>query len=104
MAQWLDEFDQLMWETDSTSVSELSIWRFLELHENRRYYSSAALKRHVQMRADHALRQAVALGKIRAGLLENKHVSAIIAKFENHMRSIALCYEWALNVITRENG
>ena len=104
MAQWLDEFDQLMWETNSISVLELSIRRFLELHEHRRYYSSAALKRHVQMRADHALHQKVALGKIRTRLLEDTHVSAVVANFVNHMSSIAFRYEWALLVIARENG
>ena len=98
MAQWPDEFDHLMWETDSTSVIELSILRFLKLHEDRRYYSSAALKRHVQMSADHALKR-----NSRA-LAEDRHVSAVVAKFVNHMSSIVFRYEWALNVIARENG
>ena len=97
MAQWLDEFDQLIWSDKMTLANISPIRGFEKCHSLRRYFSSYALKRHVEVRLEDMTRRLLHLRRIRKCVQGHELVVAL--DFEKHAELIVSRYEWALYVL-----
>lgn len=70
---------------------------FEECHSARRYFSSYALKRHVEVRLEDMTRRLLHLRRI--GKCVQGHELGVVLEFEKHAELIVTRYEWALYVL-----
>ena len=100
MAQWLDEFDQLIWSDGPTVLYAIKPIRdFENTHSARKYYSHYALKRHVEVRLEEMTRKLAHLHRIQRHAQTDEDAARVLGKFAAHAGIIISRYDWALYVL-----
>ena len=101
MAQWLDEFDQLIWldQMDLPAPQAEMVRQFESTHGKRPYYSACLLEQHIDARLEDMRRRRAHLRRILNRLDGETEAASILREFEAHARQIEHRYDFALYVL-----
>ena len=88
MAQWLDEFDQMIWSDGLNVLHSITPIREFENSHSARKYSHYALKRHVEVRLEEMTRKLLHLQRIQRHAHTDEDAARVLGEFAAHAKRI----------------